>query len=452
MRPRHGREQLHAESGFALIEVLISGMIAVVAATGIFALMQASIHSAGDQRNRTQAFALAQEDQARLRASRIPSLKNLNQSRPVVVDGLTYTVKSKAEYVNDSTGLLSCGNGTSSADYIKISSEVTWPNMSPTPATTLRSIISPPSGSLNPKAGTLTVRAERALTGQYVNALELNGTGSGTFSGSTDSSGCAVFPEQAEGAYTMAISSGTSGLVNKDGEGLPANKTITVNPETTTTVDLYYDLGGKIPVTFKRTNYSSSQVAAKTEKLIVFHPEMKTSKVVGTAGSLQEKLEATSLFPFTSTYALYAGACTTNNPVGSGASPTMPSATVNVLAPAGGTAATQSLVLPSLLLNAKRNGTATDGLTVRVYDADCEVSGSPVIRTYTTSTQPPSPASGATAGRLAETALPYGDYWVCVQASISGTTRREYQEAALKTATTTKNFEITSGDSSGACA
>ena len=96
--------------------------------------------------------------------------------------------------------------------------------MRQTPPTVISSIISPPSGTLNPKAGTLTVRAERAVAGQYVYALGLSGTGTPTISGSTDAAGCAVFPEQPEGNYTMTISSGTTGLVDKDGVGLPANK------------------------------------------------------------------------------------------------------------------------------------------------------------------------------------------------------------------------------------
>ena len=44
----------------------------------------------------------------------------------MTIDGVKYTVFSTASYVNDQTGLASCGNGTASADYIKISSEVTW--------------------------------------------------------------------------------------------------------------------------------------------------------------------------------------------------------------------------------------------------------------------------------------------------------------------------------------
>ena len=41
-----GRTSPSPEAGFALIEVLISGVIAVIAATGIMALMQSSVHSA----------------------------------------------------------------------------------------------------------------------------------------------------------------------------------------------------------------------------------------------------------------------------------------------------------------------------------------------------------------------------------------------------------------------
>ena len=83
MDSTRGRPTLPPEAGFALIEVLISGVIAVVAATGIVALMQSSVHTASDQRNKSESYALAQEDQARLRGMAISSLKSFEQTRTV---------------------------------------------------------------------------------------------------------------------------------------------------------------------------------------------------------------------------------------------------------------------------------------------------------------------------------------------------------------------------------
>jgi Tfp pilus assembly protein PilV len=53
-----------SEAGFALIEVLISGLIAVVVAAAVMALFATAERSAADQRQRTQAYGVAQDDQA----------------------------------------------------------------------------------------------------------------------------------------------------------------------------------------------------------------------------------------------------------------------------------------------------------------------------------------------------------------------------------------------------
>src|SRR4051794_22427561 len=57
-----------AEAGFALIEVLVSAAVVVVVSAGTFGLLQAMTRASGDQRHSSQAFALSQEDQARLRS------------------------------------------------------------------------------------------------------------------------------------------------------------------------------------------------------------------------------------------------------------------------------------------------------------------------------------------------------------------------------------------------
>ncbi len=62
------------QDGFVLIEVLISGLIAVLVAGAVMTLFAATERSAADTRHRSQAAAVAQEDQARLRTMRIPTL------------------------------------------------------------------------------------------------------------------------------------------------------------------------------------------------------------------------------------------------------------------------------------------------------------------------------------------------------------------------------------------
>lgn len=444
MQPTPGRRVPHAESGFALIEVLISGVIAVIAGAGIMAAMTSTVRSAGDQRARTQSYAIAQEDQARLRATRIPSLRNLNESRPVTIGNTTYTVVSTGKFVNDVSDTLTCGSGSSTEDYVKISTEVTWPNMAPIPPTVIHSIISPPSGSLNPKTGTLVFNARNA-NNVPINALSVSGTGAGTFAGTTDSTGCAVFLEQPTGAYTLTISGGAVGIVDVDGVLLPANKPLTVNPQTTTSVDLLYDKPGAVPVNFQTTNYLNVLEPANATKLIAFNSGMTTAKQFTFPSATS--YEAKSLFPFTSPDSFYAGTCTDNAPItGTGL--------VSIAVPAGAATAAQNMIMPALLLNVQKNATPTNNITVKVTDETCE---RPAV-TYTTE-QVPLTGTGSTAGRLASPELPWGTYKVCASTPITTgppgpvttTTRNVTETIDVKNLKTEKTFNITSSSPIGEC-
>ncbi len=443
MRLRRRLSDTPAESGFAIIEVLVSGVVAVIATAGVMALMQTSVRTAAHQRARSQSYAVAQEDQARLRATRVPSLRNLNETRTVTVGNTPYTVKSTGKFVNDVSETLSCGSDSSTEDYVKISSEVTWPNMSPIQPTVIHSIISPPSNSLNPSTGTLVFSAHNAKN-VPIFGLSLSGTGAGTFGGSTDSTGCAVFLEQAAGAYTLKISggSGTSGMVDVDGVGLPNNnKPLTVNSQTTTSVDLLYDNPGSVTLNFKTTSYTGSpSQSAKATSVIAYNSGMTTAKKYSFASATSYK--ATSLFPFTSADSFYAGACTENAPLSG-------PALASVAIPSGAEAPAQTILMPALLLNVKREGTATNGIKVYVTSEECGGSS----RVYETATV------SSTAGRLASPELPWGTYTVCAETEIttgSGKNKktRDYkieETFPVQSTTTTKSWNITSSSTQAEC-
>ena len=195
MKLEKGRSAPPGEAGFALVEVLISAVIIVLASGATFGLLSASAHSAAEERHRSEAFGLAQEDQSRLRALPVASLNRLTQTRTVTLNGTPFTVESEGEYINNKTGTSSCGQGTSSADYIQITSTVTWPSLGSRKPAEIQSIVAPPPGSLNPEDGTLTISADNAAEAP-IPGIGLSGTGAGTFSGTTDSEGCAVFANQ----------------------------------------------------------------------------------------------------------------------------------------------------------------------------------------------------------------------------------------------------------------
>jgi hypothetical protein len=421
----------------------MSAVVATLIAGAAFGLLGASARTAAEQRHSSEAYAVAQEDQARLRSLRVPSLNRLSQTRTVSLNGTPFTVTSGGVFVNNATGTSSCGQGTSSADYVKVTSAVTWPSIGSRPPVEIQSIIAPPNGSLDSTHGTLTISAQNAQ-GVPISGIGLSGSGSGSFSGATDAAGCAMFPDQAAGNYTLTPSGGAPGLVDKDGNA-PAPQTVSVIAGTTNTIALQYDQAGSIPVTF-RTRVGSALVASTADSVIVFNTGMTVAKSFGTPGGARViTVAATPLFPFTSPDTVYAGACTGNNPNPTGiANPPGAAAIANVTVPAGASAPA-TVQLPALNLTvwsgtSSSPGSPVSNAHVTVSDTNCSVSGNLVKRTYATNA----------AGKLADPGLPWSIYNVCVD---NGSRRKSSNGITVQDLTngTTLNVFMGSGTSSGVC-
>ena len=143
-----------AQEGFVLIEVLVSALILAIVAGAVLSLIAATTRSAATERTHSVAYGLAQEDQARLRTMRIASLIRLpTTAQPKTIDGTSYEVVSKGQYISNSTGTASCNGGNAADDYVQITSTVKSPALRN--AVTMTSSVSPSSGSLDPSHGNL---------------------------------------------------------------------------------------------------------------------------------------------------------------------------------------------------------------------------------------------------------------------------------------------------------
>jgi hypothetical protein len=179
--------------------------------------------------------------------------------------------------------------------------------------------------------------------------------------------------------------------------------------------------------------------------VIVSNTGMQTAKqFTPVGGGRATSLSTTStLFPFTSPYAVYAGTCSSDNPP---AGPMLGNSTVPV-GGAGTLASPGYIQLPSLQVNVW-SGTSTvpgsklSGAKVTARDTGCNVT-----RTLTTSTNANGqiPVGG-------DIGLPYGTYDVCAQNS-AGTDKRTMTGVALTSAGATgTNLDIyLGGQPAGTC-
>jgi prepilin-type N-terminal cleavage/methylation domain-containing protein len=399
-----GRKPLHGEDGFALIEVLVSALILAIVAAGVLSLLSATTRSSAAERNHSQAYALAQEDQARLRSVRLSSLNRLKQSNEYTLGGTKFTVESTGVFVNNTKGQPStCSGAETSADYVRITSSVTWPrSLAPV---VIQSIVSPSTGSLDPNHGTLIVTVKNAAA-KGISGVGLSGSGAGTFNGTTDSEGCANFTDLPAGNYTVTPTG--TGLVGRDGEP-PHAVSQGVVAAGNVTLALEYDTPATVPAEFlARIGSGLTFEAVKVDSLFVFNS--LGAKAYWTPTKARESLiKATPVFPFGNQVSIWAGSCESNNP-GTGAGQ------INIiLKPGEEVKPTLKLQVPALQLTVKNGSSLVSGARITITDESCkDEKGVAIKRTYT------SEASGhqsSTTSGTPEYGLPWGTYKICASAT-----------------------------------
>jgi type II secretory pathway pseudopilin PulG len=395
------------EEGFILIEVLVSTLVLLIASVGVFMLLQTTAHSQVEQRHSSEAYSLAQEDQARLSAMRIEDLVKLKEERTITLNKTNFKVRSLGSPINDVTSAPSCGVGTYKVDYVEVTSVVTWPGMAGNEKAKIVSKLSPSKGSLSPTKGSLAIQvtnqAQAPMSGVGLSS------GGGAINGFTDTSGCAIFPNLTEGNYALTVSGEAAGLVNKNGKSSEV-KTVAVVGGDTKRETFEFDRPGTIAVEFKyRVGSEEKFLPTTADSVVVNHPSMETARVFGSAGGTRVPIvEAKPLFPFSSAYTIYAGSCSSNNPDPNGEGINKAAyANVAALANASVSASVQLPVFDPTVWSGNKEsskGLALANADVWIKDANCTVSGKAVTRRYKTNS----------AGKLPELGLPWGTYNVCV--------------------------------------
>src|SRR3954447_17846129 len=93
-----------SESGFAIIEVIVSAAVLAIVAMAVLAGIDGATASSGREKARAVAANIAEKDQERLRGLSVQTLSlgaAIPQAPAVTIDGVTYNTTSKAEWVTD---------------------------------------------------------------------------------------------------------------------------------------------------------------------------------------------------------------------------------------------------------------------------------------------------------------------------------------------------------------
>lgn len=394
--------------GSMLIEVIVSAALLVVVVVGIFAAIDGSQRGSARIKERGVAASLAQQDQDRLRGRSVAELNTLNETRAVLDGGVTYTVTSTAQLLGDSTGTGPCASTSGDADYLQISSTVTWPNMGAVSPVTNLSLVAPPPGN-----GSIRVSVTGA-TGAGVAGVSVTLTGPSpqttTSTGTTDAAGCFFRTALPLGDYTVSLSkTSPSQYVDRQGNPSPSQDVSAISGAVTN-VAFDYDRAGSITANLT-TKVGAATLVAYWNGIGLTNSAMPATKYVvapGNPPAYVSQISASGLFPVAKPdgYGVFAGSCDANSPLAQ--KPPQPLTIASVNGPAVNVA--EPALNLKVVTDDKNNPVAT-GATVNI---NTETAGCP----NTTFKGLAINANGA----LPNPGLPYGVYDVCAQLTTGGET------------------------------
>jgi Tfp pilus assembly protein PilV len=459
------RRRLKAASqdGFALMEVIVSAAVLVIVVLGALAAIDAVTSTAGANKAKTVAAALAERDQEELRGLRTAELDKLKElipaPREVWVDKVKYTVSSDAQWVTDAQGEnISCALTSGDGSFLRITSTVTS-NARGVKPVTLTSIVAPQPGS-----GTLTVIV-KDVAGNGVANLGVEATGpSDTKTKTTNDTGCAIFGAVESGAYTIRLDQSPYFSTNCVREAL---KNANVAAGSLTTVEMLYDrkatgtitVNTVIPPSSTAVNDPSTGVTLAHNGLDAKFCTVPSTAVNSDPLVTDPRLQPTGdlyaafnveVFPFTTPYKVYAGRCTWADPARYGAGAAPFSISTPAVTP-GGSIGTIAVREPATNLRVTRggsgSGTNRSGAYIHAYPtgADCNAPSNEIVLGPTQSN-----------GVVQYPGLPFGDYELCADwrsgssywKTSSSTT---IQNRVATGATTQTRLSISNSTANGRC-
>ncbi len=428
------------EDGFTIIEVLVSAVLVAMSAIGVFTALDSASATSGRDKAKNIAAQLAESDQERMRQMRLSTINNLRQTRTETSDGNTFTITSRADWVNDASGTQSCTGSNTTFDYLKIRSTVTWAGMGSTQPVVSDSLRSAPNGSFSSTQGSLAIQISDS-TGTGLSGVAVSVSGAKNFSETTNANGCIFIGYIPAGTYT--ISFGQAGYV-QSAQPNDSNvvDSVVIQGQQTASQQYLYDRAGTASVKFQTTTDVPGTVTDVTDTNVhsfsVGNTGLGIPAFKSFTGTTANTATGGGLFPFTSGYAVWAGQCAAANP------PSNPGAGWNSLltVPAGGTSSQVNVRMPLLKVTLTGSYSAGTGVVkIKPTDPTCTPAAS-----YTLD---------AVSGTPVKIPLPYGTYTICGQGRFSSTTRRSAATPPSFNNTTAAgsaySLSVSSTSTSGAC-
>jgi hypothetical protein len=313
----------------------------VVVAFGIFAVIGTTVstglvnvmHVTTDDRNRVRAASLAAREVDIARAAfnspvigpkgiQAGEVRNLNPlpggtvGEPLMVDGTAFTVKRVAEWTQQGAANGPCDVDASAGNaplaYLRVTAEVSWPNMGATQPVKSSTLLTPPLGTFAQGTGHLRVTVVDE-TGERVEGrqVSLNGP-AGNVTQTTSDGGCSFFSGLAVGTYVASVSALNG--IDRETWGPTASQTVTVIANTITQANLAYATAAEVEATLVPglEGFPPAKSIPLTAANTAFTPD---GRRIVTGDGLTRNVHA---WPFPDGIDLWAGSCNDADPVATG--------------------------------------------------------------------------------------------------------------------------------------
>lgn len=284
---------------------MVAAAVLVLAAVGVLAGIDGSSKVSAQNRSRSVAAGLAEQDLERMRSMTATGLSNYHTTRTVTVGSTPYTVASRAEWVRDNSGTVSCTSDTSQVNYLAITSTVTWPNMGPVKPITQRSLAVPPPGVFGPTLGTAAVQIVDR-NGHPQPGVPVSISGPASLGDVTNQAGCAIFGAIPAGSYQVSFQQ--PGYVDPSGANT-VTKSVSVTAQSTSLFTFNYDRAAQLTVRFD-TQVAGAWQPAQAQS---FSAAGSSSPQTYTTGS-SNAADSISASVYPTAYAIYAGNCSSADP------------------------------------------------------------------------------------------------------------------------------------------
>lgn len=388
-----------AESGFSLIELIVSITIFSLLIGTLVALIATGLSVARNNKDRSVGAHLASQEMDGIRQLPFSRISIGQATHNVTVNSVSYKIKTDTDWVANSSTSNSCDSTGSAPRVLRVTVEVTWPNMRGTEPVRTSTEISPPVGSYDPDNGHIAVRVrDRNATALGGIPVRVTGPGVDVTQTTTDTVGCAFFGFLPPASYAVTL--GTTGWVDRQSNAVPS-QTVGVSAGNITSVAFDYDEAATITMTLAgaRGGVPAGAVPLTLANTGLLPAGTKSFPGTGVVRTL------TSLFPYSDGYTAWAGSCDDADPEGADGTGTRywPGAQRDnaISVDPGGTVAA-TLTMSTLNVQFERDSGSGSVTVVAVHAADT-MCGSGETLTLTA-------FSGTSGNQLV--ALPYGTWTI----------------------------------------